>query len=387
MIIGIIAEYNPFHMGHLYQINFIKNKYPDSLVIVAMAGSFVQRAEPAIFDKWTRTRASLLSGADLVLEIPSIFSTQNAEIFSKYGVKILGNFIDMLVFGAEDDIKKLELINKKVDENLDLTILKNYLRKGNSYIKSREKAMSFLTDEEKEILRRPNNILAMSYMKAKKDLNFDFSFEAIRRHMVGHKEDFNDSFASASYIRSLIKSSDTYESFVPKACFDLYKHKNINTLENYFDIFKFILLKNFDKLQNLIDYEIGIENLFLKNIEAATFDEFIKRCSSKRYSKTRIRRLCLGLLLGLYKNLVFDSLDYKKPYLRLLGARKSAFDFIKSVKKNFILIEKFSKIQSLNDPIIKNIALKEAHMTDLYNLFTTKKLGEDFTTSPLIISN
>ncbi|MDU7115081.1 MAG: nucleotidyltransferase family protein, partial [Peptoniphilus harei] len=164
-IASIIAEYNPFHRGHAYQIKKIKSEYSDYIVVI-MSGNFVQRGEPAIINKFERAKIAVDNGASLVLELPLFYATSNAEIFARGGISILDSMdiINRLYFGSEDDASILKNLSEKIYKNLDDEKIKKFLTEGNSYIKSRELAMDFLSDEEKEILKKPNNILGLEYI-------------------------------------------------------------------------------------------------------------------------------------------------------------------------------------------------------------------------------
>lgn len=384
MIIGIIAEYNPFHNGHLYQLHKVRKENKNTKIIVCMSSSFVQRGEPAVIDKWSRAKFAVENGADLVLELPAIFSTQNGEIFAKGGVGILGSFIDALSFGVEDDINVLSEINEKIKNNLDNDVVKSYLNLGYSLPAAKEMAMDFLTDEEKNILRTPNNILAMSYLNARDEMGFTFDLISHSRKSVGYHESYKGSFASATYLRQVIKEDvSTAENFVPESVYNVLNTSKCNSLENYFEIFKYKLIKESVELKKVTDYEHGMENRFLNYIDAESFEDFIDLCSTKRYSKARIRRAAMSFILGLDKELIFNSIGV--PYLRVLASNGTGFDIIREIKKTHMIIDKFSKIDEFEDEKIKAIAKKEVSATDLYNIFYNKKISEDFTHSPEII--
>ena len=170
--IGIIAEYNPFHTGHQYHINKTKELTNADCVIVIMSGNYVQRGFPAIADKHTRAKAALLGGADLVIELPTIYATGSAETFAMGAISILdkiGN-VDIVSFGAEtDDIELLKTISKTINANNDdiASKIKEILKEGVSYPVARENALKdYLNDAEISILDKSNNILGIEYLKA-----------------------------------------------------------------------------------------------------------------------------------------------------------------------------------------------------------------------------
>ena len=164
-IIGIIAEYNPFHLGHLYQIKKVKEKYPDSIVIVVISSSFTQRGDISLLNKWDKTKIALDNGIDLVIELPFVYATQSSDIFAKGAIEILNNLkIDTLIFGTErDNIKDLELLadiqinNKEYQKKV-----KEYLNKGSNYATATNKALEDITNIKVDT---PNDLLALSYIK------------------------------------------------------------------------------------------------------------------------------------------------------------------------------------------------------------------------------
>ena len=347
-IASIIAEYNPFHKGHAYQINKIKEDYSDFIVVI-MSGSFVQRGEPAIINKYERARIAIDNGASLVLELPLPYSTSNAEIFSLGAVNILNSMgiIDRLYFGSEDDVEVLRSIQEKIDENFDEEKLKKYLSEGKSFIRSRELAMDFLSDKEKEILKKPNNILGLEYLKSLEKLNSSIEPHSIKRKNVNHDDDFAlDGFASASHIRRLAYEGEDVSDFLPS--YDLVVE---NKLENYF------------------------ENRIIENLDAENFHDLIEKVHSKRHSRSRIKRLIIEILLDIKKDLVKNSL--KEPYTRVLACDKRGIEIFKK-SKNKNKIYSFKSFYDRSSGITKDMLDKEILASDLYNI-KTGKIKTDFT--------
>lgn len=371
-IASIIAEYNPFHKGHAYQIEKIKNEYTDYIVVI-MSGNFVQRGEPAIINKYKRAKIAVDKGASLVLELPLLYSTSNAELFSLGAINILNsmNIIDRLYFGSEDDVKILKSLQDKIDNNFSEDNLKKYLSQGNSYIKSRELAMDFLSQEEKEILKKPNNILALEYIKNLKKLNSSIEAHSIKRKNVNHDDEFSlGDFASASHIRKLAYAGEVVTRFLPD-----YELIPENNLENYFEIFKYKLISEKINFNEYFDYEEGLENRLLENIDAKNFEEFIEKVHSKRHSRSRIKRLVIEILLDIKKDLIKNSL--KEPYTRVLACDEKGIEiFKKSENKNKIY--SFKSFYDKSSGITKEMLDKEILASDLYNI-KSGKLKTDFT--------
>lgn len=372
-IASIIAEYNPFHKGHAYQINKIKENYTDFIVII-MSGNFVQRGEPAIIDKYKRAKIAVDNGASLVLELPLVYSTSNAEIFSLGATTILNSMgiIDRLYFGSENDASTLKNLSEKIYKNLDDEKIKKFLAEGNSYIKSRELAMDFLSQEEKEIIKKPNNILGLEYLNSLAKLDSKIEAHSIKRKNVNHDDDFSlGDFASASHIRRLAYEGEDVSKFIPD-----YKLVPENNLENYFDIFKYKMISEKINFKDYFDYEEGLENRLLENIDAKNFEEFIEKVHSKRHSRSRIKRLVIEIMLDIKKDLIKNSL--KEPYTRVLACDERGIEiFKKSENKNKIY--SFKSFYDSSTGITKEMLDKEILASDLYNI-KSGKIKTDFTT-------
>lgn len=372
-IASIIAEYNPFHKGHAYQINKIKEDYTD-FIVVLMSGNFVQRGKPAIIDKYKRAKIAVDNGASLVLELPLVYSTSNAEIFSLGATNILNSMgiIDRLYFGSENDASTLKNLSEKIYKNLDDEKIKKFLAEGNSYIKSRELAMDFLSQEEKKIIKKPNNILGLEYLNSLAKLNSKIEAHSIKRKNVNHDDDFSlGDFASASHIRRLAYEGEDVSKFIPD-----YKLVPENNLKNYFDIFKYKMISEKINFNEYFDYEEGLENRLLENIDAKNFEEFIEKVHSKRHSRSRIKRLVIEIMLDIKKDLIKNSL--KEPYTRVLACDKRGIEiFKKSENKNKIY--SFKSFYDKSTGITKKMLDKEILASDLYNI-KSGKIKTDFTT-------
>ena len=371
-IASIIAEYNPFHKGHAYQINKIKEDYTDFIVVI-MSGNFVQRGEPAIINKYERARQAVNNGASLVLELPLPYATSNAEIFALGAINILNSMgiVHRLYFGSEDDVEVLRSLQEKIDKNFDEDKLKKYLSEGKSFIRSRQLAMDFLTEEEKEILKRPNNILGMEYLKSLTKLNSNIKAHSIKRKNVNHNDDFSlDGFASASHIRKLAHEGEDVSSFLP--AYDLVVE---NKLENYFDIFKYKMISEKINFRDYFDYEEGLENRILENLDAENFHDLIEKVHSKRHSRSRIKRLIIEILLDVKKDLIKNS--FKDPYTRVLACDERGLEIFKK-SKNKNKIYSFKSFYDTSSGITKEMLDKEILASDLYNI-KSGKIKTDFT--------
>lgn len=373
---AVITEYNPFHNGHLYQLK--KMREVSKYNIVIMSSNFVQRGEPAIFNKFERAKLAVLNGASLVLELPVVFSTQNAEIFAKGAMSIIKSLeiVDNLFFGSEDNLNILKNIMDKISKNFKEDDLKKYLNEGHSFLNAKNLSMGFLTDEEKDIYRRPNNILAMEYVKAKDFFNLDINLNSIKRINVGYKAlKSKENFASATLIRKLIKDNRDFSKFIPNN----FENLNYNDLNNYYDIFRFLILREGINFNNYYDFEEGLQNRIFENLDAKNIYELIDRVSSKRHTRARISRLILEILLDTNMNLIKKALN--TSYIRVLGMDTNGIEILRKIKNDKII--KFSDSYKKSSGILREILDKEVFATNLYNL--GKKINEDFYKTPFIL--
>jgi len=394
-IIGFITEYNPFHKGHLLHLNKSKELSSATHTIAIMSGSFVQRGEPAIIDKWSRAKMAIENGIDLVIELPVVYAVSSAELFALGGVKILNslNCVDYLGFGCEVGIiEPLDRIaNVLVNESEEFKIvLKNHLSSGMSFAQSRSVALDFVLKDVdynySDIVSKSNNILGIEYLKALKSLNSTITPITFSR--IG--SEYNDlstdvEIASATAIRNLILAEglDKAEALLPKPSYEilvefLNKYKNFNTIENYKDILGYLLLSiGEDRLSQYFDVEIGMENR-LKNIELIeyTIEELIKSASSKRITSSRIRRLLVHMLLDIDKEMISSAKIMKPSFIRILGSNKKGFEIINKIKENsdVEIITKFSTSKSLSNQEDLNILEKEILATNVFYYGINKAL-------------
>ncbi len=372
---AIICEYNPFHNGHKYQIEEAK-KSNDSVICI-MSGSFVQRGDIAVFDKWTRANAALSSGCDLVLELPVCFSLNSAERFSFGGVSIADRLgiVDTLNFGSEcGDIHQLEkaaelMLNETQETSEEI---KKYMSLGNSYPKSRTMAYSNLIAPE--LISEPNNILGIEYIKTLKALKSSINPQTIKRASVSHHDmSSSENFASATLIRDMLKNNDDISQFVPVL------YPEYNPKEKLNELLRYRLLEmSKEEISQINDVSEGLENKIKEAArECITFEEMCQHIKSKRYTLARIRRILLSCLIGIDKNIA------KEPpsYIRILGATENGLKLLSQVKKKTSLdiITKTADFKSYS----KSFKL-DLKATDIYNIICQRPLGEDFYRSPTI---
>ncbi|WP_400247034.1 nucleotidyltransferase [Niallia sp. JL1B1071] len=353
--VGVVVEYNPFHNGHLYHIQKAKELTDADIVVAVMSGPFLQRGEPALVSKWCRAEMALENGIDLIVELPYSFATQHAAVFAKGAVDILqGLGCDYLCFGSESgDINEfshtfLQLQEKQDEENL---LVKELLKNGMSYPKAKSLAMQELTSLENDAglnLSMPNNILGYEYYKAVHTNHYPIEVCTVARMKADYHDKIftSDTIASATSIRrALLKeegSLKTVESFLPPASFYLlqkYKeaYLSYHTWENYWSYLKFRLLQSTAKeLSTIYEMEEGIEYRFLKYVkEASSFHDYIRFLKTKRYTWTRLQRICVHILTNTKKEEM--AAQSQPAYIRLLGTTANGRYYLKEKKKQFAL--------------------------------------------------
>ncbi|MFR5190868.1 MAG: nucleotidyltransferase, partial [Clostridia bacterium] len=310
-VLGIVCEYNPFHNGHLYHIQESKKQTGAQYVVCIMTGNFTQRGETSLINKWTKAQMALLNGADIVIELPTVYSISSAENFAQGAIKILDSLkiVDTISFGTEtQDFEALKNITSVLAQEPKeyIAILNHELGKGISYPKARENAlMMYLNDIKRyaNILSGSNNILAIEYLKALRRQKSDIQPFGIQRQKVCyHDEQIVDEFASSSAIRKLVEK-EQYEDVrkvMPKNAYMLLKEeiKKGNYIVSITQYEKEILYNlrkmHVQEIADLPDVAEGLEN----NIKNAAnscnnVKDLINIIKSKRYTQTRIQRILL----------------------------------------------------------------------------------------------
>ncbi len=400
--LGLVVEYNPFHNGHLFHLEESIKKTNAEVVIAVMSGHFLQRGEPAIVSKWTRTEMALDSGVDLVVELPYAFATQKAETFANGAVSILDSLLcDALCFGSETgEIKPFLKTNELLDKSKERyeQLIQYYIKTGVSYPKALTLAFQEVTKKEKESaaldLSLPNNILGFHYVKAIKDQQSTITPTTIKRTSAGYHEQrfLSPTIASATSIRKAIFSGDhNIDSYVPAKTLQLlqeYEHhyQMLHQWERYFHLLKYrIMTMSLNEIRSIYEVEEGLEHRMKQNIQKATsFQDFIERIKSKRYTWTRLQRLCTHLLTNTRKCELVDVLsDQTSPYVRLLGMSLKGQEYLSKHKKHFKL-PIISKLSTFQHPLI-DLDLKAANTYYMImdEPLRSKLLRKEFATPPL----
>lgn len=331
-IVGIICEYNPFHLGHKKQIDYIKANFAgDVAVVCLMSGNFVQRGAPAIFDKSVRARAAVLSGADLVLELPVTYALSSAEGFAAGGVQVLGKFCDYLCFGYEtgDEVVLMNTARALLSEEFK-PLLHDELAKGMSFPAARSAALEKM-GHDADILRRPNDILAVEYCKAMLSQNSAMGPLPIIREGSYHAEIPDAENPSATSLRQLILTGQDWLRFVPEAAQNAFGNAPVHTLEAGERAVLMQLRTMSDEEFEALPY--GSEGLWRKFMHASRRETTLSAISaatkSKRYTATRIDRMLMCAYLGITR----EMLNETAPYTRVLALNDTGRSALRQAKQ------------------------------------------------------
>lgn len=361
-VIGIIAEYNPFHKGHAYQIEKIKKETHADYVVIAMSGNFMQRGAPALMDKYSRTHMALNCGADLVLELPVLYATASAEYFAKGGVSLLNgtNVVTHLCFGTEHDnyglLQEIASILLLQPDSFTNT-LRQELKRGVSFPAARFSALKSCFPKEKispgqleEILSSPNNILAIEYLKAL--LYYDSRIipaPLLRKGSGYHDTSMENCFCSASAIRSILKQDahnlnttaavDRLADTMPGPAYHIIKkyphpflyEDDFSTLLHYK-----LLTEPPALLSGYADSSPDLAARIKKKLSDFTsWDSFCEQLKTKNITYTRLSRLFLHIILDIHQEMY--GIFQKPSYLRVLGFCKTSAPLLSAIKSQSAL--------------------------------------------------
>lgn len=400
--VGVVVEYNPFHNGHAFHLKQAKKLTGADIAIAAMSGNFLQRGEPALVSKWSRTKMALEAGVDLVFELPYQFATQHAEIFAEGAVSILSaSGCDTLCFGSESG--KIEAFHKTVrfleenDERFQENI-KFFTGGGCSYPKAISLSFqSMEPDQEFVDISSPNNILGLHYMQAINRQGSSMKPFTIARKSAGYHDEYfsSSTIASATSIRKALFGKggelEAISGLVPGSTFAqliLYKERygGFHSWENYWPLLKYKLLQSSaSELQEIYEVEEGLENrLAAAAAASSSFQGFMETIKTKRYTWTRLQRVCLHILTNTRKTEIKKE-DNTAGYLRLLGATAKGRDYLKMNKKDFLLpvVSKLSSFSGRN--ICLDVRSSRIYALGLQGPGQEKLLAEEFSHPPIML--
>ena len=387
-VLGIIAEYNPFHNGHLYHIARSKQETNAQYVIGVISGNFVQRGNTSIINKWIKARMALLNGVDLVIELPTVYSISSAENFAEGAIKIFNSLgiVDTISFGMEaNDISTLNNIaNVLYNEPKEyITLLSHELKKGSSYPKARENAlMMYLNDIKRyaNVLQGSNNILGIEYLKAMRKTKSKIVPIGIKRQKVLYNDKYIvDEFASATAIRKMLMTRNVNDisKVMPRNSY-LLLGEELKKGHYVIDISRFEkeIIYNLRKMSNedlskLPDVSEGLENSIKNAADSCNnIKDLINIVKTKRFTQTRIQRILLYSLLGITKK-EMDMSKKVTPYARVLGFNNKGKELISEMMKLNPKLNIVTSVKRYMDTVA-NRNLNEMLNTDILatNIYT-----------------
>lgn len=328
--IGIICEYNPFHNGHLFHINKIKEMYPESNIILVLSGNVTERGELSILDKWDKTEIALHFGVDLVVELPFIQASQAADIFCYGAVKLLSLLkADTIVFGSEtNDVERLkkcahiQLYDKRYND-----IVAQLLDKGMNYPTALSKALCEVSGIN---ISSPNDLLGLGYVKEIMKNEYAIEPITIQRTNDYHAELITDFISSATSIRLALKNNNDIKNTVPQFVLP-YLNKKVYFLADYFEFLKYKILSESDlTIYQTVDKDITSRiNRYI--VDSNTLEEFVNKIKTKYYTYNRLMRMCSHILFSLTKEEA--SAKHDISYIRLLGFSSKGKKHLNTIKK------------------------------------------------------
>ena len=413
-LLGLVVEYNPFHNGHKYHLEKSKELAKATHTMAIMSGSFLQRGEPALLDKYTRAEIAVKNGVDLVVELPTLYSCQSAEIFSHGAIATLNslNCVNSVCFGSEEgNVEILYTIAEiLVKEPKDFKIsLKKYLDEGLVFPIARSKSLyeyinknnllNLKEDELQKVLNSSNNILGIEYIKSLIKLNSSIKpFTITRVASAYNSKDIESNICSATAIRNSLKNNTNLEiikNVVPPSTFEEIENKinhNFNPVFDcdFYDILSSTIIRDYQNLNNYFEVNEGIENKIYNSIfkcqniysnifTSKNLEELINSTKSKRYTMTKIKRTLNNILLGINKDDVMKVKDlFQIPYIRVLAFNNKGREIIKKIKNSsdIEIITKFSKISHVNDPLFDTLIKYDLKASNMYNMIYYKNNRE-----------
>ena len=331
--VGIICEYNPFHNGHLYHLEKVKELYPNYTIILIMSGSFTQRGDASIINKWDKTSIALNYGVDIVIELPYVFATESADKFAHASIELLDYMgVEAIVFGSESnnidklyELAKIQLNNKKYDK-----LVKKYLDEGINYPTALSKALYEITGKK---IDKPNDILALSYIREIIKQESDIKPISIKRNNDYNSLELNDGMTSASSIRYALYNKENIENYIPEETEECLDKPVFN--QDYFSLLKYKILTE-DDLSIYQTVDEGIENRLKKYIVSSkTLDEFLLKIKTKRYTYNKLNRMFNHIICNFTKEEA-ERLN-EIEYIRILGFSYKGQDYLNKNKKEIEL--------------------------------------------------
>lgn len=341
-VLGLIVEYNPFHNGHIYHIQKAKELLQPDVTIAIMSGNFVQRGEPAIVNKWKRANIASQYGIDLVVELPFVYASQSADYFAAGAINILHACqVTDLVFGSEcGDINVFKNIAQATIEHQEEydSLVKESMHQGKRYADACNQALSLLLGQT---IRTPNDLLGLAYVKEVLKHQYPMNLHCILRTNDFHSQEI-ENISSATALRLALKQDINVSNCLPK---DVLYKEDIHSLEQFYPILRYKLLTSSPvKLKQLHLVEEGLENLMIQKItQTATMEDFVTSLTSKRYTRGRIQRMLIHVLMDNTKEEIQQAMAI--DYIRILKMNEVGRKYLSFLKKYclYTIVTTFSK--------------------------------------------
>ena len=343
-MVGIICEYNPFHNGHLYHLQQVKEMFPDKKIVLVMSGNFTQRGDVSVINKWDKTDIALHYGIDLVVELPFVFATQGADIFAKASIEILDTIgVDYLVFGSEcNNVEKLTTLAKIQTDRKYNNLVKEYLDEGINYPTAMSKALIDITGYKVDT---PNDILGITYIREILNHKSKIKPITIKRNNDYNAKELNDFYSSATSIRYALQNESDVTDQVPEYV-TRFLNKNLLFIDDYFNLLKYNIMIN-NNLEDIQTVDEGIHNRIKKYIiQSKSLNDLILKVKTKRYTYNKLNRMFTHILCNFTKE---EAKKFNKiEYIRVLGFNSNGREILKDLKKNIgiPIVTNFSDIDS-----------------------------------------
>ena len=377
--VGIICEYSPFHNGHLYHIQKVKELYPNHKAILILSGNFTQRGLVSILNKWDKTSIALHYGVDLVIELPFVFATQSADIFAHGAIQLLNELkVEYLVFGSEsndiDSIKNLASI--QLNDNNYQKKVKEYLDNGENYPTALSKA---LKDISGKTITLPNDLLGISYVKEIIRTNSNIIPVSIKRTNDFHSIQSDNEFMSATGIRKLLKDGKDICKYVPSETINILRN-HIYNQDDYYKLLKYQIILNENKLSTYQTVDEGLDKRIINSIfKSNSYEELVNNIKTKRNTYNKIMRMLTHILIGFTKEEASKNQDIS--YIRILGFNKNGQAYLNEIKKDI----KYPIVKACNE--IEDDMLKiELRSTKVYanTVENNELIQKEYSKMPII---
>ena len=429
--IGIIAEYNPFHKGHVHQLQELRRIYPDATLLVVMSGDFVQRGTPAIFSKFHRAQWAVMGGADIVFELPSMFAVSSAEYFASGGIRLLHALgCDSISFGASHtQVESLVSVAKALDHPSTQELLRTFLAQGYSYATALRKAVQGVHLESKALESSndmslldndPNTILGIEYIRALHRYHINLDIIPVERTSSHHNPTLDNSLPSGTALRSAIYASkhtssslsrshnaqqvsdtsfleeDTFKwhhyvpSMVAPLAIDIVQANYYANLDRYYDMIHVTSrIATKEELQNLQDMSDGLEEAWLTASALSSWEQARESLKSRRYTYARLDRIASYSLFHRTKEMFQECYQQGPTYGRLLAFNDKGRQYLKEKRSSIPIVQKWAPFCQQITGVTKVLCEQDQLASRLWRLTVENPLYRDshydYTTSPMYI--